>query len=195
MSNDKKAIDRLFKLQTQINTLVMGGSRDAESISDLLQKVLEEKKQYLRHLETVTLRATSREITLAQASDVFTGWVDSDFKNWSTDVPGQDTDEADVAVYEMVHDGTYQTLLSSLGEFDQLCLSQGQIKRFCQDHFEYLRQGGYGTFFPFKVKQKRYVASVHAGGDRLGVYLYRFGRVRVWRAVCRHRVVVQQQIT
>jgi hypothetical protein len=50
MSNDKDVINRLFKLQAKINMMVMDGTRDAESVADALQQILEEKLTCLRHL-------------------------------------------------------------------------------------------------------------------------------------------------
>jgi hypothetical protein len=193
MSNDKDAIDRLFKLQAKINMMVVDGTRDAESVADTLQQILEEKLTHLRHLETLTLAPTKGTVTLAKAKKVFAGWLDSDFENWGTDVSGEDTPETAVDVHEMTRDGSYQTLFGELGDPHKLCLTQGQIEEFCRLHRDSLRQKGYGTFFLFEVKGELFVAHVSAGGGRLKAFVDRFDDDSVWDAVLRHRLVVKQQ--
>lgn len=193
MSNDKNAIDRLFKLQAKINMMVVDGVRDAESVADTLQQILEEKLTYLRHLETVTLAPTKGNVTLAKAKKVFTSWLDSDFKNWGTDVSGEDTSGTKVDVHEMVRDGNYKTLFGSLGDPRKLCLTQGQIEEFCRSHRDSLRQECYGTFFLFEVKDELFVAHVRVDGGELEAFVRRFAYSYVWRAVNRHRLVVKQQ--
>ncbi|MCB9810647.1 MAG: hypothetical protein H6779_02240 [Candidatus Nomurabacteria bacterium] len=193
MSNDTKTIERLFKLQTKINMMVVDGVRDAESVADVLQQILEEKREYLRRLKTVTLAPTQGSVTLAEAEDVFTGYLDSDFKNWSTDVSGEDTNEVTVDVHEMTRNGTYETLFESLGDPRQLALSQGQIVEFCRNHRDSLRQGGYGTFFLFEVNGVLFVARVLVDVGLLKARVFRFDDGNVWNADDRRRLVVQQQ--
>lgn len=162
-----------------------------------MQEILNQKdtpQPYLRCLETVTLAPTQGDVTLAEATDVFTGWLDGDFINWGTNAPGEDTDETAVDVHEMTRDGTFQTLFESLGDPRQLALSQGQIVEFCRNHRESLRQEGYGTFLLFEVSGELFVADVRVGGGELESFVRRFGRDRVWSADRRHRLVVQQQV-
>jgi len=192
MSNSKDAIDRLFKLQTKINMMVMDGTREAKNVADILQQILEERQTYLRHVETSTLAPTKGDVTLAEANNVFS-WLDGDFKNWGTDVPSEDTVKAEVDVYEMECDRNYGTLFGLLGDPRKLCLTQGQIVEFCRSHRDSLRQEGYGTFFLFKVKDVLFVANVSVVGGRLEANVYRFDDDAVWHAGSRHRLVVQQQ--
>jgi hypothetical protein len=187
------AILRLFKLQAKINMMVVDGTRDAESVADTLQQILEEKLTYLRHLETINLAPTKGKATLAKAKKVFTGYLDSDFKNWDTDVSGIDTAETKVDVHEMSRDGNYKTLFGSLGDPRKLCLTQGQIEKFCHSHRDSLRQEGYGTFFLFEVKGELFVALVSVGGGELEAVVDRFDYDVVWGAGRRHRLVVKQQ--
>jgi len=193
MSNDKEAIARLFKLQAKINMMVVDGTRKAEDVAEILQQILVEKQQYLRHLETLTLTPTKGKATLAKGKKVFTGWLDSDFKNWGTDVSGIDTDETKVDVHEMTRDGNCKTLFGSLGDPRKLCLTQGQIEEFCRSHLDSLRQEGYGTFFLFEVNSELFVALVFVDVGRLVAYVDRFSYDCVWGAGGRHRLVVQQQ--
>ncbi len=196
MSNDKDAIDRLFKLQAKINMMVVDGTRDAESVADTLQQILEEKLTHLRHLETINLAPTKGSTTLAKAKKAFSGRLDSDFENWGTDVSGIDTAETKVDVHEMARDGNYQTLFGALGDPLKLCLTQGQIEEFCRSHRDSLRQEGYGTFFLFEVKGELFVARVLVDDGRLVAIVDRFDRVDrdyVWGSGYRHRLVVKQQ--
>lgn len=161
-----------------------------------MQNFLNQKdipQPYLRHLETVTLAPTQGNVTLAQAENVFTGWIDDDFKEWGTNIPGKDTDEAMVDVYEMIRNGTFKTLFESLGAPRNLCLTQGQIVEFCRNHRNLLRQEGYGTFFLFEVNGNLFVARVGVGDGRLRARAYRLGYDRVWGADGHHRLVVKQQ--
>ena len=159
---------------------------------------------HLRYLSSTTLAPTKGSVTLAQAGDVFTGHLDPDFRNWATDVAGIDTAEAPADIYEMKKDGAYAQLFGSLtsaqGSYEEvvaachpLCWQQGQIVEFARSHRALLRQDGYGTFFLFEVNGELFVAHVFVGGGQLEVHVSRFSGTDVWRAACRHRVVVPQQ--
>lgn len=149
--------------------------------------------EYLRFLQTANIAPIRGCVTLAEASDVFTGWLDPDFKNYGTNVVGEDTGETAVDVYEMTHNGSYQTLFGSLGDPRKFCLTQGQIKEFCRSHRDLLRQEGSGTFFLFEVNASLFVASVGVGAGELGVGVSHFGDDYVWGAGIRRRLVVRQQ--
>jgi hypothetical protein len=149
---------------------------------------------HLRFLQSAMLAPTSGLTTLAQAGDVFTGFLDSDFKNWGTDVASVDTEETLVDIYEMKKNGTYAQLFGSLSANPRsLCLTQGQIKEFPQTHRHLLRQDGYATFFLFEVNGVLFVAHVNVDGGLLVVYVNPFSRDLVWGADLRSRVVVPQQ--
>ncbi len=176
----------------------LGTQAGAEAMECGIEAFLEaiaptKDNDYLHYLESTTIAFAKGAVTLAKANDVFNGWVDSDFKNWSTNVPGEDTEKTAVDVYEMTHDGNYQTLFSSLGDPHKFCLTQGQIKEFCRSHRDLLRQEGYGTFFLFEVNDELFVAYVDVSAGKLKVYVDRFDYGYVWRADSRHRLVVKQQ--
>jgi len=131
--------------------------------------------------------------TIANAKDIFKSGIDSDFKNWGTDKPGQATEETAVQVHEMVKDATFAQMFGSLGtDLDKLCLTQHQIKKFCKKHANWLRTDGYGTFFLFKVEDQYFVANVNVRGDGLRVYVGRLESGYVWGAEGLRRVVVPQ---
>lgn len=48
-----------------------------------------EKRESLRHLETVRLAPTKGDVLLAEAEDVFTGWIATNFKKWGMNVSSE----------------------------------------------------------------------------------------------------------
>ena len=143
--------------------------------------------------EALPLSACRGTYTLAQAKDVFRGFIDPDLKNWGLDVPGISTPATRVQVYELVKDGTFREMFISLSsDLDKLCLSQHQIRVFCQERPDWLRQDGYGTVFLFKEKGWFFVAYVRMRSDGLYVGVGRFENGDVWRAESRSRIVSPQ---
>ena len=179
--------------------LAQGDVLAGHLIAEAKAKMTELAEQIVGYLklisgsETITIGETDGTSTTADASDVFTGWVDPDFVNYGTNVKGQPTKETPVQVFEMIKNGTFAQIFGGFGEnLDRLCLSQDQIICFVKNHSEWLRKDGYGTFFLFKENGECFVANVYWRGGRLGVYAYRLSRGDVWSAERRHRVVVPQ---
>lgn len=131
---------------------------------------------------------------LAEAGDLFTGYINPDFRNWKADEPGATTRETEVQVYEQVKDVTLAQMFGSLSlDPAKLCLTQAQIKAFVKQHRNWLRTGSYVTFFLFRSYNHFFAARVLIHGDgKLHVYVYRFESADVWYAAYRHRVVAPQ---
>lgn len=130
---------------------------------------------------------------LAQAKKTFPSGIDSDFKNWGLDKPGKPTAETAVQVYELEKNATFAKMFGSLGnDLDKLCLTQNQIKTFCENHSRFLRTDGYGTFFLFKEDEQFFVASVSVFSSGPYVYVRRFEDDCTWGADGARRVVVPQ---
>ncbi|TSC91803.1 MAG: hypothetical protein CEN90_267 [Parcubacteria group bacterium Licking1014_17] len=142
--------------------------------------------------EEITVAETDGLGTIANAQNVFTGYLDPDFKNWGTDVPSDPTEEQEVKVYEMCEDATFAETFGSLGELGKLVLTQGQIICFCIDHRDKLRTNCHSTFFLFKVGEEYLVVVVSVRRHKLEVNVHRFGDSYVWSADCRYRVVAPQ---
>lgn len=141
----------------------------------------------------ITIAACDGTQTLAQAKKTFPAYLDSDFKNWGLDKRGKPTKETAVSVFEMVKDATFAQMFGSLkADLDKMCLTQDQIKTFCEKHQNLLRADGYGTFFLFKGEDQFFVASVSVRSDGLRVDVFRFEDDHVWYAVLQRRVVVPQ---
>jgi hypothetical protein len=143
--------------------------------------------------EQLILRPTDGEDTLARATDVFS-YIDSNFKNWACDVEGQATEETPMQVYEMVENSTLHKMFGGFEvEADRLSLTQAQTKQFVKQYPDWLKKGGNGTFFLFKVGSEFFVAAVYLFSDgRLGVRVRRLSLDRIFLAKKRHRLVVPQ---
>jgi hypothetical protein len=179
--------------------LAQGNALVAHLIAEAKTKMIELAEQVVGYLklisgaETITIKATDGRGTIARAKDLFPGWLDPDFENYGTDVPGKPTVETNVQVFEMIKDGTFAQIFGGFGEnLDRLCLSQDQIMEFVENHTKWLRADGYGTFFLFKVNSEFFVAGVRRYEGGLEVHVYRLSSGSVWRAESQHRVVVPQ---
>jgi hypothetical protein len=184
---------------------ILDGKSIKEAIkAALLVRDVGTETTHLRFLQSATVAPTVGTTTLAQASDLFTGHLDSDFKKWGTDVAGTDTEQTSAEIYEMKEDGAYAQLFGSLvgasGSCEEvalacrpLCWQQGQIKEFARTHRNLLRQDGYATLFLFEVNGEVFVADVRVDGGQLKAFVLRFGYAYVWSAAYRHRLVVPQQ--
>lgn len=150
----------------------------------------------MKHLSTTKLKA-SKGKTISQAKNVFTGWMDSDFKNYGTDVAVEDSKAQTIEVYEQEKNGTLQDIFGSFGDtnLDSLCLTQGQIIDIVKNHSDILLQDGWYNFFLFKVGSEFFVARVDRFGGFWGVRAYRLSYGSVWRAGRRRRVVVPKLST
>ncbi len=157
---------------------------------------------YLRLIsgeETLTLDPTDGTETLANAGDFFTGWLDPDFENYGTNVPGSATPKMNIAVYELIENGNFREVFGSLANDPGiLCLGQGQIIQFVEKFSKWLHPDGRVTLMPFKVKfedghEELFVADVfRSSGGRVEADVGRFSDGYVWDAEDRHRVVVPQ---
>lgn len=171
-------------------------------------KVAEKSNPFLRRLygkRVIRLDATDGTETLAQASDVFTGWVDQNFKNLDLDLPGKARSMEQVTVHEMVKNGTFAGFYDSLGDLNDLRLSQGQIKQFARRHASKLHPRGWSTFFLFTREDKPvnedrsnvFVACVRkrqSGGKngKLEAHVRKFLSKEFWLADNRRRFVIPQ---
>ena len=197
MSNDSN-YERLWKLQATANKLVLDGRRDPLLLCNLFQKFVEggdiKTTSYLKLISdghVLSLPATNGKRTIAQAGDVFTGGIDSNFRRWKLDVPSAPTAPMSVQVWEhTTNNGNFADIFASTGKpNDALCIPQSQIVFFAATYQEWLRTNGYRTFFMFKKGEEFFVPSVsfgdarqlHADVDRLSdddvlpvVYRYRF---------------------
>ena len=72
-----------------------------------------------------------------------------------------------------------------------LALTQAQIKQFVKHYGDWLKKGGNGTFFLFKIGVEFFAAAAYFFSDgRLGMRVRRFSLDRIFLAKKRHRLVV-----
>ncbi len=174
-------------------------------IKKLLVEMVEDATDRLRLIsgaEILTLEPTDGTEVIAEEGRLFSGYLDSDFRNWNTNVKGNPKKVQNVHVHEMTKDGTFDQIYGSLGtDLNALCLTQAQIIRFFKQklHNSYLihekpGDAGYAWFlFLFKVGNEFFVASVGVGSDgSLRAIIYRFLSDDVWEAESRRRFVVPQ---
>jgi hypothetical protein len=142
--------------------------------------------------EPLVLDSDDGQETLAQATDVFR-YIDFNFKLWRCDCGGTADQETAVQVYELIRDSTFQEMFGGFGVVpDCLAFTQAQVKQFAKRYADWLKKGGNGTFFPFKVGDEFFVAAAYFFSDgRLGVRLRGLPLERVFRAQKRHRLVVK----
>ncbi len=153
------------------------------------------KKVYLRLISgghELVIDETDGTETLSDATDVFDGGIDPDFRNWQVDEPGKPTPAIKAEVFEMESDGTFPQVFGSLSsDLDRLCFTPAQIRGFARKHRDWLQTDGYATFFLYKSHGHFFVAIARFSADgRLGVRVNRFGSDNVWDAENRLRVVV-----
>lgn len=146
----------------------------------------------------IVLGPTTGSETIAQAKNVFPGYIDSDFVNWSLDEPDDPTGPQEMQVDELVVDGRLKVIFEGYGVLlNRLCLTQNQIKRFCTEYRGDLRTEGYATFFLTKRKKdgKFFVVYVRFGDwVRLEVSVDPLEHGYVWGAEGRHRIVLPQLV-
>jgi len=184
------SIEMIYRLATP------EGSKTLEAIARIVVSgAAKAQSQFLKLISggvSLTVDAVDGTEILADAKDVFSGGIDSDFINWEADEPDRSTVETPVDVYEMTQDATFSQMFGDLSsDVRRLCLTQHQIKNFVKKHRSWLRTEGYATFFLFESKGHFFVADVSfLSNDVLNVSVNRFERSDVWRAGNRHRLVV-----
>lgn len=165
----------------------------ASTLGKLIPELAKLRLRTISLSEKLMLKPTKGKRTIARTKDIFS-YIDADFQNYGTDVPGEARGETEVAVHEMLEDSTFAQMFGSLSAgLDSLCFTQDQIISFVETHRSQLRTDGYATFFLFKVGDKFFVASVDLSSDgELRVLVFHFSDAFVWYGESRHRVVVPQ---
>lgn len=163
-------------------------------VGEAVQKVKEVYTKLISPPEGLELDETDGKETIAQAKNVFLGWIDPDFKNWNMDVPSLATKRTKVTVHELTKDGNYAQIFGGISDdLNKLVMTQPQVIQFVQKHCKWLRTEGYGTLFLLKVGDESFVARVYWRSDEhLRVHVYRCSSGIVWGAEYRHRIVVPQ---
>lgn len=141
----------------------------------------------MKKITTTTIPSLEGKRTIAHAENVFTGYIDSDFKNWNTDVSGNKTCEMKVDICEITENGTFKDIF---GDPEKACLSQEQILWLIEHEEKTI--GDWCTFFVFKSNNEYFVADARRGGGELEAVVRRFGFGGVWDAEHRARFILPQ---
>lgn len=146
--------------------------------------------------ESIIIDACDGTQILGTDKKTFKSGIYNHFKDWGINKPGIATKEQAVDVHELVKDGTFAQMFGSLGtDLGKLCLTQHQIKTFCEVHKEgWLRKGGYVTYFLLRVDEQFFVVGVYERSVVLDAYVRGFGLGGVWFAGNGYRVVVPRQM-
>ncbi len=143
--------------------------------------------------ENLMIEASDGKAYISDAKNIFKSGIDGDFKYWGLNKPGPATEEILVDVNEMVGDGTFVQIFTTISsDLEKLVMTQAQIIRFCEKHPTWLRQEGYTTLFLTKVGYEYFVVIVHVYAGGLRVLVGRLGYDDVGDGQDRHRVVSPQ---
>lgn len=170
----------------------------AEVKPSILRLISEEKP--------LTLKALKGDRLISGASKVFTSFISGDFVDWGVNKPGIATQKTSIQVHEMVSDGKFMEIFSSLpGTWAQKWLSQDQVIEFCETLPDWLRQEGYATFFLIKKNENKPIDEKNPEDNLVVVFVFvRSGGLRVtvdrlenddvWYGGHAYRVVTPQLI-
>lgn len=143
--------------------------------------------------EKITIEPLDGQEFIYNAKDIFKSYIDENFKNWGLNEPSLATTKTSLDVHEMVIDGTYKEIFTSISDdLEKLVMTQAQICLFCKKHLNWLRRNGNATFFLIKKGKEYFVVYVYVYSDGLDVGVDRFEDDSVWSGGYRHRVVVPQ---
>jgi len=157
--------------------------------------------------QALNIKALDGNRFIYNSKQTFKSYIDPSFVNWNLNKAGIATDKTKVQVHEMIGNGTFIDIFSSMpGAWSQKWLSQDQIIEFCETLPYWLRQKGLATFFLTKKDENKPIdenkpednlvvilVSVRSGG--LSVRVRRLEDGDVWDGEYRHRVVSPQLIS
>lgn len=132
--------------------------------------------------------------TILNSTNVFTGHIDQDFKDYRTNQPSTATPETSVMVYELVKDRSFKVIFDSLNEeTERLCLTQSQIVEFVRLHKQHLGTDKHSaTFFLFKGHGFFLIARIHLNDGQPLVFSNQVEVYHRLPAIHQHRFVVPQ---
>jgi len=194
---------KLLHIERQV-CLTAESSIDPELVKLALQDIVDGKFIYEREDNTIlSLLSKDESIiidpcdgyeTITNAKKTFKSEIDKNFENLFTDKPSKATKETVVEVYQTTKNATLVQMFASFGaDFDKLCLTQHQIKSFCEKYFEWLDV--YATFFLLKVGDQFVVASVGTSSPgRLFIGLNKFSSENVWCKCYKLYMVVPKRV-
>jgi hypothetical protein len=148
---------------------------------------------YFRRLNLfATIPATVGKRTIAQAENLFTGYIDPDFKNWGLDVPSGARLETSVESLELAKDGTLGNYFTFLGDLNNRVMTDDQIIWVVENRPDLLVADGAGNFFLMKKADEFFVAYLYWQAGGLEIILHRLSNDDVWFAGICNRIITPQ---
>lgn len=149
---------------------------------------------HLQYLCYLVVPSTVSDGVEVKANKVFGAHASTNLRELGEGATDFTAEKVVVDVLAMEQDGHFQEVFGSLTKDPcLLCLSPGQIEVFCHDNLDILRRQGGSTFFLFDKEGILSVAVVTCYKSSLLIRRRRFSFGHIWRAICRHRLVVKQQ--
>lgn len=186
----------------KLQRVVAQGDNLASAVIAVVKEKVTELSQTVGPLKQISgnteiiIGSTDGTETRAHAIDVFSV-ISSSFTGWGCDVKEEPTEPTRVEVYKMIADAAFQHMFGCFGQnLAQMCLTQGQIKRFTKDHKNWFCNEGHGTFFLFQVKRNEGKSELFVANARLFSVGYfvanvqKFSSNTVHRASGGYRIVI-----
>lgn len=190
-----------------LKKLVNSSEEELSNFLNVNVKVENQANGILRRISgrhTLALKALDGKRLIYNSMKTFKASVDPNFKKWNLNKTGMATPETLVQVSEMVGDGTFMKIFSSLpGIWKQKWVSQNQVIEFCETLSNWLRHDEYDTMFLIKKDENKPInednpqdnlvvvnVCVHPVG--LYVNVFRLENGYVWSGGRRRRVVSLQ---
>jgi hypothetical protein len=153
-------------------------------MSNLLERIFPE--------EEIILNKTTGDKRIFQAKNVFSSWIDPDFKQLVS-ASGQKTREVPVEIYQLTEHAGLEELTRELKtKTKSLSLVQSQIILFCQEKEKYLHPN-WITFFFLDEPQGDFLIGVSVACNGLRINIHSFKDLKVLRGKCFYRFVVPKE--
>jgi hypothetical protein len=108
--------------------------------------------------QTLTLKALDGQRLIYNSKKTFKSYIDQNFVDWDLNKTGVATPETLVQVHEIVDNGTFIDIFSSIpGNWNQKWLSQNQVIDFCETLPDWLIQNRHATMFLVKKDENKSV--------------------------------------
>jgi len=131
------------------------------------------KKEFLKELfpkKELVLPPNDGQKVIANSSDVFKFWIDPWFLREKHKQRQKISAKTPVKVYEIIDDVSFDEIFNLFHKnLNNYCLTQSQIIDYCQLYSDYLRKGGYESYFLFKEDYQFFLAYVYVYSDGLEI--------------------------
>ncbi len=168
-----------------------------EAISLFVEAVKNRTKMivgYFRRLGLLaTIPATTGKRTISSMKILFTGYLDTDFRNWNIGANDKVKPACLVESLELAKNGRFNDFFTAYSaDLNKLVLTDEQVLWVVENRPDLLIQNGSANFFLLKKGDEFFVAHVFWYVGRLEVRVRRLSNDFVWGAGYGRRIVVPQ---